>query len=113
MTEENGFGWLPSLRWRLDAGYSLLEGVPHLKQLPSKYIRENIYISPQLFEEPHRLPYFCDLFDQLSPVDNVVFTSDYPHWDTDDPDEAFPVPISPGLQRKSYFENAPKLYGLQ
>ena len=40
---ENGFGWMPSLMWRLDAAWTLLKAeVPHLKRLPSEYIREHV-----------------------------------------------------------------------
>jgi len=42
----------------------------------------------------------------------VLFASDYPHWDADHPDEAFPVQLSFETRRKLYFANAAALYGL-
>ena len=40
-------------------------------------------------------------------VDHILFASDYPHWDSDDPDMALP-PICPTADRRRaiYFENA-------
>jgi predicted TIM-barrel fold metal-dependent hydrolase len=111
---ENGFGWLPSLCWRLDTSWELLKDeVPHLKRAPSDYVRQNVYVTTQPMEEPNRPRYFLDLLDQFGDlVDHVLFASDYPHWDADEPDESFPVALPPELQRKIYFANAAKLYGL-
>jgi predicted TIM-barrel fold metal-dependent hydrolase len=42
----------------------------------------------------------------------LLFSSDYPHWDFDDPFAAFDgVPET--LRRRIYFENATELYGLK
>jgi uncharacterized protein len=111
---ENGFGWLLSLMWRLDSAWRLLhDEVPHLTRPPSAYIREYVYVTTQPMEEPHRPRAFLDILDQLGDmVDHLLFAGDYPHWDADDPDEAFPVQLSPELQRKIYFDNAATLYGL-
>jgi predicted TIM-barrel fold metal-dependent hydrolase len=111
---ENGFGWLPSLMWRLDSAWQLLrDEVPHLKRLPSEYIREHVYITTQPIEEPAKPRYFNQLLEQFGDLtDHLLFASDYPHWDADDPDEAFPVAISPELHQKIYVENARKLYRL-
>src|SRR5260370_3342244 len=41
---ENGFGWLPSLAWRLAKSLQLLEAdVPPLRRAPSEYIRDTVY----------------------------------------------------------------------
>ena len=58
-------------------------------------------------------PDFLELLDHFGDmVDHLLFASDYPHWDADDPDEAFPVAISPELQQKIYADNARQLYRL-
>ncbi len=112
---ENGFGWLPSLMWRLDASWRLLRAeAPHLKRPPSEYIREHVYITTQPMEEPHRRAYFHQMLEQYGEmVDHLLFASDYPHWDADNLDEAFPVHLAPELVRKIYFDNAATLYNLK
>ena len=39
-------------------------------------------------------------------------TSDFPHWDFDDPQRAFPRKMSDHLKRRVFYENAAELYGL-
>ncbi len=111
---ENGMGWLPSLGWRMDAAWSLLrEEVPHLSMPPSAYLERHVWVTTQPMEEPHHPHQFVQLLEQLGPlVDHVLFASDYPHWDADQPDAAFPIHLTPELERKVYFENAARLYGL-
>ena len=85
----------------------------HLKRLPSEYIRENVYVTTQPIEEPSKPRFFHQLLEQFGDLtDHLLFASDYPHWDADDPDEAFPVAISLELQKKIYSENARALYRL-
>jgi uncharacterized protein len=112
---ENGFAWLPSLCWRMDAAWSMLKAeVPHLAHAPSEYVRGHVYVATQPMEEPNRGAYFFQMLEQYGDmVDQIVFASDYPHWDADDPDGAFPVSLPPDLQQKIYFDNAAKLYELR
>jgi uncharacterized protein len=111
---ENGFGWVPSLMWRLDATWTLLRSeVPHLQHEPSEYIREHLYLTTQPVEEPHKPAYFLQLIDQLGDmVDHILFASDYPHWDSDDPDFALPSYLPEKIRRKIQYENAAALHGL-
>jgi predicted TIM-barrel fold metal-dependent hydrolase len=115
ISAENGFGWMPTLMSRMDTAWQLLGGeVPHLKRPPSEYVREHIYPCTQPMEEPHSPRQFHEMIEQYGEmVDHILFASDYPHWDADEPDTAFPVSIAPALQQKIYFDNAAKLYGLE
>src|SRR5439155_776178 len=62
---EGGFGWVPPLAWRLDAAWKKLkEEVPHLKRLPSEYIREHIWLTTQPMEEPQNPRHFVELLEQ-------------------------------------------------
>jgi predicted TIM-barrel fold metal-dependent hydrolase len=86
--------------------------VPHLKRLPSEYIRSNIWVTTQPIEEPERPE---DLLATLEWIgwDRVMFSTDYPHWDQDDPRYAFKVPLSEEGRRKIFRENALAFYGLE
>jgi len=112
---EGGFAWLPVLGWRLDAAWKKLkEEVPHLKRKPSEYLAENFYITTQPMEEPPIPEQFLEMLD-MAPwmADKLMFATDYPHWDFDDPFESLPkVKFPDGFEAKVMAENARRLYGL-
>lgn len=108
---EGGFGWLPSLLWRLDRGWEQLrEEVPHLVRPPSTYVRDQLWLTTQPMEEPDRPAVFLQLLDQLDMNDRLLFATDYPHWDFDAPDRAFPVRLPADLERRILSDNARTLY---
>lgn len=110
---EGGFGWLAPLMWRLDRAYGLLKSeVPHLKHLPSEYIREHFWFTTQPIEEPFRPRDFDLLLADLEMDDKIMFATDYPHWDFDSPEEAIPATLPPDLRQKIFGENAKKVYKL-
>ena len=91
---EGGFAWLPSLAWRLDKLFERMRAeVPHLKQRPSDYIRQHVWVSSQPMEEPDDRHQFLDMMGWLG-WDRLLFASDYPHWDFDDPFRAFPAGVT-------------------
>jgi len=84
---EIGVSWLPWLLWQLDRYYpELKKESPLLKKLPSEYFREHITVTTQPLEMTDRRE---DLIEGLEAADGIedilVFSSDYPHWDFDDP----------------------------
>jgi uncharacterized protein len=88
---EGGFGWLPALTWRLDKLFERNRSeVPHLKRRPSEYIREHIWVTSQPMEEPDNRRHLFDTIEWIG-WDRILFASDYPHWDFDDPFRAFPA----------------------
>ena len=108
---EGGFGWLPPVMWRLDRAYARLkEEVPHLRRLPSEYIREHFWLTTQPIEEPHDPADFVVLLDDLGMDDHIMFSTDYPHWDFDAPDAAIPTSLAPERRRKIMSQNARALY---
>ena len=110
---EGGFAWLAPLLWRLDRSWAKLGNeVPHLKRPPSESIREHLWITTQPMEEPNNPRHFHQVLDHLGMNDRIVFATDYPHWDFDAPDQAFPVRLAPDLERAIMGENAHRLYRL-
>ena len=57
---------------------------PHLKRPPSEYLREHFWFSTQPMEEPENPNTSHDVLDWIG-WDQLMFSSDYPHWDYDDP----------------------------
>jgi|LNFM01.1.fsa_nt_gb predicted TIM-barrel fold metal-dependent hydrolase len=110
---EAGFAWLAALGWRLDRNWKRLKAeVPHLKKAPSEYIREHFWITTQPMEEPEKPQHLMDVMDWIG-WDRVLFASDYPHWDFDDPHVAIPQSFGEERRRMIFSGNAAKLYGLE
>jgi hypothetical protein len=109
---EAGFGWAPSLCWRLDKVWQRLRGeVPHVKRPPSEYIRERIYWTTQPMEDPERRDDLLDVIDWIG-WDKLLFATDYPHWDYDEPSRVLPPGVSDANREAFYLGNARKVYGL-
>ena len=109
---EGGLAWLPALTWRLDKQYKRLRNeVPHLKKLPSEYIRDHIWVTTQPIEEPERPE---DLLTTMEWIgwDRIMFSTDYPHWDQDDPRYAIKVSIPAAEKQMLFRDNAMSFYGL-
>ena len=110
---EGGFGWLPSLMWRLDKHWARLRGeVPHLTRPPSEYVREHVWVTTQPIDEPSRPQDFTAMLEQMDMDDHILFATDYPHWDFDAPDRALPQSVPPALREAIVRGNAHALYRL-
>jgi uncharacterized protein len=110
---EGGMAWLAPLMWRMDRAWELMRAeVPHVKRPPSEYVREHFWITTQPMEEPTRRNDFLPMLRQLDMNDHLMFATDYPHWDFDAPDQAFPVRLPAELEASIMAENARALYRL-
>jgi predicted TIM-barrel fold metal-dependent hydrolase len=108
---EAGFGWLPALCWRLDKIWARMrDEVPHVKRPPSEYIREHIWLTTQPMEEPRPRNHVLDAIEWIG-WDRLLFATDYPHWDYDDPVHALPLPIDEAQRQKFFYANAAHVYG--
>jgi len=109
---EAGFGWAPSLAWRLDKVWQRLRSeVPHLKRPPSEYISERVWWTTQPMEDPEKREHLLELIGWIG-WDRLLFATDYPHWDYDDPSRVLPAGVSDAHREAFYLGNARKLYGL-
>lgn len=110
---EGGFAWLPSMMWRLDKDWKGVQRqVPWVRRPPSDYIRQHFRLSIQPYDGPGTTDELLALVDQMGSEDLLLFSTDYPHWQFDDYQEALPVPLPEGLARKIRVENARSFYGL-
>jgi predicted TIM-barrel fold metal-dependent hydrolase len=109
---ECGFGWVPGLGWRLDKLWKQLKSeVPHLKHLPSEYIKRHVWLTTQPMEEPEPRERLLDAIGWIG-WDRLLFATDYPHWDYDDPAYALPLQIPEARRQALFRNNARDLYGL-
>jgi uncharacterized protein len=109
---EAGFAWLPTLAWRLDKHWQRMrDETPDLKRLPSEYIRQQVWLTTQPMEEPETREHLLDTMEWIG-WDRLLYASDYPHWDFDDPSHVLPLRLSDEQRRGFFLENAKKVYGL-
>jgi hypothetical protein len=109
---EGGVAWAAALGWRMDAQWKKLQQeLPHLKRLPSEYMRSNVWFSTQPIEEPEPRSQLAETFDWIG-WDRILFASDYPHWDFDDPAHALPLKMTETQRRQVFLENAKAVYGV-
>jgi len=82
-----------------------------VKRPPSEYIREHFWVSTQPMEEAEDPDHVVDVMKWIG-FDRILFASDYPHWDFDDPRYVFKFPLDEDKRAKLFRENAKALYGL-
>src|SRR5262245_27498503 len=107
---ESGFAWLPALGWRLDKLWRRLkEEVPHVTRAPSETIREHFFVSTQPMEEPEHPDHLIEVMEWIG-WDRILFASDYPHWDFDDPVMALPPGLDEERRARIFSGNARGVY---
>lgn len=95
---EYGFSWAPALLWRMDHEWKSGEG--RLRRAPSEYVYDHVRLATQPIDEPERRQDLWQLVRMAGAERCVVFSSDYPHYDTDDPTRvvaALPADLRAGI----------------
>ncbi|MFL1874776.1 amidohydrolase family protein [Hansschlegelia beijingensis] len=112
MVLEGGFSWLPHVMWRLDREYrqGRIE-VPWIKKLPSQHCRERLRLSTQPTEDITG-DQWMKLIDLMGTDDVLVFSTDYPHFDFDDPNAAIPRALPETTREKILWRNGAEFYGV-
>jgi len=109
---EGGLAWAPSLAWRMDAQWrKLKQELPHLKRLPSEYLKQHVWFTTQPIEEPEPRSQLAEVFDWMG-WDRILFATDYPHWDFDDPAYALPMKMTEEQRRMVFRDNARGVFGV-
>ncbi|ODU04250.1 MAG: hypothetical protein ABS81_10875 [Pseudonocardia sp. SCN 72-86] len=108
---EWGFSWLPSLAARLDHMWLRdPDAAPLIRRLPSEYLAEHVTFTTQPLDEPDTPADLAALLAVPQVIDTLLFSSDYPHYDTDDPQ--FVLKRIPAESRaKVCYENALRVFG--
>ena len=87
-----GLAWLPFLMQRLDHEYMLRPSeCPLLKKKPSDYMRD-MYYSSQPMEIQDMEAMECT-FRMMNAETQLLYASDYPHWDFDLPSTIYDLPF--------------------
>lgn len=103
---EGGFAWLAELMWRFDKNWkSLRSSVPWIKRLPSEYIKEHMRFTTQPMYEPSDPSQLLQLIEIIEGDRVLMFSTDYPHWDGDNP--AFAYRTFPQSMRQKLFVDNP------
>jgi predicted TIM-barrel fold metal-dependent hydrolase len=111
---EAGLGWIAPLLWRLDRSWRQLKAeTPRLRHAPSEYFRRHFWLTTQPIEEPPEPAQFATMLAHLGMNDHLLFSTDYPHWDFDNPDHALPSSLPAGVRQAIRHGNACALYGLK
>jgi predicted TIM-barrel fold metal-dependent hydrolase len=109
---ESGCGWVPYLMDRLDEEVELRghEDAPYLTKLPSEYIKSGrIFFGVECGEKtiPDAVRWGLE--------DTILYSSDYPHWDSDWPHTVREMrerqDLSDVVKRKALHDNAIRFYG--
>jgi predicted TIM-barrel fold metal-dependent hydrolase len=110
---EGGLAWVTWLAQRLDNEVKMRSSeVPLLKKLPSEYMKE-MYYTAQPMEKPDDMRYLEDTFRMCNAETQLLYASDYPHWDMDLPSVIYDLPfLSEQGKRNILGENARKLFNL-
>jgi predicted TIM-barrel fold metal-dependent hydrolase len=89
---ESGLAWVPFLMQRLDHEYMLRPSeAPLLKKKPSDYMRDMFYSSqPMEIQDMDALQ--CT-FRMINAETQLLYSSDYPHWDFDLPSTIYDLPF--------------------
>ena len=109
---ESGFTWIPAMCWRMDRAWERMRAeVPHLTRPPSEYIREHLWFATQPLEEPRDPAFLPEIIEWIG-WDRLLFSTDYPHWDYDDPRYCIRFRMTDAQRSMLFRDNARKLYGL-
>jgi predicted TIM-barrel fold metal-dependent hydrolase len=89
---ESGLAWLPFLMQRLDHEYLMrVSEAPLLDRLPSEYISQMYYTMQPM--EATNLKLLEGTFEAIHADTQLLYASDWPHWDFDVPAKVFDLPF--------------------
>jgi hypothetical protein len=109
---EAGIAWLAFMTMRFDNEYLMRSSeAPALKRLPSEYMREMYYTSQPM--EMTNMELLEAIFKAFSAETQLLYASDWPHWDFDVPSTIVDLPfLSEQAKRNILGLNAQRIFKL-
>lgn len=109
---ESGLAWVPFIMQRLDHEFLMRPSeAPLLKRRPSEYIREMYFTSQPL--ERTDMALTKATFDAIRADTQLLYSSDWPHWDFDLPSSIATLPFLDEAARRNILGlNAARIFGL-
>jgi predicted TIM-barrel fold metal-dependent hydrolase len=105
---EGGFTWLPGVMGKLDRLWRTLGSeIPNVRRPPSEYLGEHVRFTTQPIDEPVDPAEFQRIFDWFDYSRLLMFSTDYPHWDFDNPRQViarFPASVRDRVAAKNALE---------
>jgi len=110
---ESGLAWIPFMMQRFDNEYMMRTSeAPALKRLPSDYMRDMYFASQPMEITDMRL--LEETFRVINAETQLVYSSDYPHWDFDLPSTIYDLPfLGETAKRNILGGNAMRLFNLK
>jgi predicted TIM-barrel fold metal-dependent hydrolase len=109
--QESGIFYLPMMMYRMDGEYLRASwDAPLLEKRPSEYMKE-MYFGTQPLEYPPDDEYFKYVIEMIGGADRLMYASDYPHVDYDEPSSILDMPhLSSDDKRKIMGGNAREVF---
>jgi predicted TIM-barrel fold metal-dependent hydrolase len=109
---ESGLAWVPFIMQRLDHEFLMRPSeAPLLKRMPSEYIAEMFFTSQPL--ERTNMALTESTFKAINANSQLLFSSDWPHWDFDLPSSITTLPfLDESAKRNILGLNAARLFNL-
>ena len=74
--------------WRLDTNWKACRSeVPWCRRRPSDYVWDHVRFATQPLESPDDADQLIAAIEFLRPADTLMYASDFPHWDFDEPEQ--------------------------
>jgi predicted TIM-barrel fold metal-dependent hydrolase len=111
---ESGLAWLPFIAQRLDNEYLMRTSeAPLLTQMPSEYLRSGNFFYTTQPMETQNLEALEVTMKIIGAESQLLFASDYPHWDFNLPSTVYDLPFLDDKAKANILgENARSLFGL-
>jgi predicted TIM-barrel fold metal-dependent hydrolase len=108
---ECGFAWAVDVMWRLERDWKAQrEEVPWVKKHPFEYLESNVRFTTQPFYEAEKREQIEAVLEVIRAEKTLLFSSDYPHWDFDDPRRAL-ADVPAAIRERVFVDNAVETFG--